>query len=144
MKVLLAKFCDYACHVDGGKGTLIGMFDTIGGKEYPLTHPTFYVCIELEFEPIEAGRPAELRLVLIDEDGKELMGVQGKFPVPRSTGPKPATMFQTFRVDRLKFPRPGHYRLDILYNGEPVGEAKLYLVHGPPPKAQPGSEPPKT
>src|SRR5690554_874844 len=34
MKVTLAKFCDYACTVDGGKNALIGLFDTIGGEQY--------------------------------------------------------------------------------------------------------------
>ena len=135
MRVTLAKFCDYACQVDGGKGSLIGMFDTIGGYHYPLIHPTFFICVEFEFEPIEAGREANIRMTLIDEDGKELMGVQGQFVVPQSHGAKPATMFQSFRIDGMNFPRPGHYRLDILNNEEPVGESRLYLVQstGPTP-----------
>ncbi|MCH8275464.1 MAG: hypothetical protein IH851_11815 [Armatimonadetes bacterium] len=133
MKVLLCKFCDYACRVDGGKGSLIGMFDTIGGAKFPLRHPTFFVCVEFEFDSFEAGQQAEVRMVLIDEDGKDLMGVQGSFRVPKSPDGRPVTLFETFRVDGLTFPRPGRYRLDVLYNEEPVAEARLTLIEGPPP-----------
>lgn len=138
MTVKLVKFCDYACQVDGGKGALIGMFDTIGGSSYPLTHPTFYICVELEFDPLEAGRHAEVKMSLIDEDGKQLMGVEGQFTVPHAQDGKPATMFQSFRVDGMQFPRPGHYRLDIMDRGEPIGEARLYLLqaHQPPNRPQ--------
>jgi hypothetical protein len=33
----------------------------------------------------------------------------------------------------MTFPKPGDYRLDILADGEHIGEARLYLVQGPPP-----------
>jgi hypothetical protein len=136
MRVTVAKFCDYACHVDGGKSTLIGMFDTIGGAEFPLTHPTFFICVELEFQPIEGGRPVEIKLVLIDEDGKELFGVQGNFEAPKGNA-RPATMMQAFRIDNMSFPKAGAYRLDIMGNGQPIGESLLYLVQGNAPP-QPG------
>jgi hypothetical protein len=131
MRVTVAKFCDYACHVDGGKATLIGMFDTIGGAAFPLVHPTFFICVELEFQPIEGGKPVEIKLVLIDEDGKEMFGVQGNFEAPRGQA-RPATMMQAFRIDNMSFPKAGAYRLDIMGGGEPIGEALLYLVQGGP------------
>lgn len=134
MRVTLAKFCDYACHVDGGKATLIGMFDTIGGSAFPLVHPTFFICVELEFQPVEGGRPVEIKLVLIDEDGKELFGVQGAFDAPRGNA-RPATLMQAFRLDNMTFPKAGSYRLDILGNGEPLGESLLYLAQGPSPQS---------
>ncbi|MDQ2985333.1 MAG: hypothetical protein M3R13_01265 [Armatimonadota bacterium] len=134
MRVTLAKFCDYACHVDGGKATLIGMFDTIGGNAFPLVHPTFFICVELEFQPLEGGRPVEIKLVLIDEDGKELFGVQGAFDAPRGNA-RPATLMQAFRIDNMSFPKAGSYRLDILGDGQPLGEALLYLAQGPPPQS---------
>ena len=136
MRVTVAKFCDYACHVDGGKSTLIGMFDTIGGAQFPLTHPTFFICVELEFQPIEGGRPVEIKLVLIDEDGKEMFGVQGNFEAPKGNA-RPATMMQAFRIDNMNFPKAGTYRLDIMGNGQPIGESLLYLVQGSTPP-QPG------
>lgn len=133
MRVTLAKFCDYACQVDGGKGTLIGMFDTIGGPQFPLVHPTFFFCVEFEFDPMESGRAAAIKMALIDEDGKELMGLQGQFTIPQAQGGKPPTLFQSFRMDGMNFPKPGHYRMDILNNGDPVGEARLYLVQSAAP-----------
>jgi hypothetical protein len=133
LKVILCKFCDYACRVDGSKGCIIGMFDTIGGSEYPLVHPTFYICVEFEFDPFHAGETASVKMRLIDEDGREMMGIDGEFPIPNSEAGRPATMFELFRVDGLSFPKPGNYRLDVLHEGEPIAEARLYLVEGPPP-----------
>lgn len=133
MKVTLAKFCDYACVVDGGKHALIGIFDTIGGHQYPLVHPTLYVCIELEFEPHEAHTQRHVHLVLIDEDGKEIIGVHGQIYVPPPQDARPVTMWHMFRFDGLRFERPGRYRLDILDGNQPIGESRLFLVQGPPP-----------
>lgn len=127
MKVTLAKFCDHACTVDGGKGSLIGMFNTIGGAQFPLVHPTFFICVELEFEQHEAHQQKTVKMTLIDEDGKELLGVEGQMQVPPPHGIRPATIFQTFKIDNFTFPRPGHYRLDILDGGHPISEARLYL-----------------
>ncbi|KAA0225424.1 MAG: hypothetical protein AKCLJLPJ_01794 [Fimbriimonadales bacterium] len=137
MRVLLLKFCDYACRVDGAKGSVIGMFDTIGGPEFPLTHPTFFITAEFEFEPYESGSTAEVKMILIDEDGKQLMGVEGEFVIPRSIEGRPVTLFEMFRIDGLTFPRPGHYRLDVIYNGEPIAEARLALIQGPHPAGPP-------
>lgn len=133
MKVLLLKFCDFAGRLDGGKGCLVGMFDTIGGIQFPLTHPTFYICVEFEFDPFEAGSMAKIKLVLMDEDGHEMMGIEGEFSVPKPMHGRPATMFETFRVDGMTFPKPGAYRLDVLHNGEPIAAARLSLVQGSPP-----------
>lgn len=137
MKVTLAKFCDYACMVDGGKHALIGIFDTIGGQTFPLVHPTLYVCIEFEFEPHEAHTHQNVHLVLIDEDGKEMVGVHGQIyvPPPREVGP--VTMWHMFRFDGLRFEKPGRYRLDILWDNEPIGESRLFLVQGPRPEWPP-------
>ncbi len=137
MRVALCKFCDYACRVDGGKGCLIGMFDTIGGMRFPLRHPTFFIAVEFEFDPFEGGKEAEIRIVLIDEDGKELMALEGRFLIPKSPDGRPVTLFETFRVDGLEFPHPGPYRLDVHYHGTPVAEARLNLIQGPPPTIPP-------
>ena len=141
MKGLLCKFCDYACRVDGGKGSLIGMFDTIGGMEFPLTHPTFFICVEFEFQHWETNKDTQVKMVLIDEDGKELMGVEGHFRVPPSHDGRPVTIFESFRIDNLRFDKPGIYRLDVISNNEPIAESRLYLVSGPPPGAMPGHGP---
>jgi hypothetical protein len=134
LKVLLLKFCDYAGRLDGGKGCMMGMFDTIGGSEFPLVHPTFFICVEFEFDAFEPRTSTNVRLALIDEDGKELMGIEGQFAVPSSADGRPVTMFEAFRIDGLTFPKPGSYRLDALVDGEPIAEARLGLVVGPPPE----------
>jgi hypothetical protein len=113
------------------------MFNTIGGMEFPLTPIPFFMCVELEFDPLEGGKSAKVLLRLIDEDGKELMGVEGQFVVPQAIGAKPVTLFQSFKVEHLVFPKPGHYRLDIVSDGETLGEARLYLERGQPPAALP-------
>lgn len=133
MKALLLKFCDYACRTEGAKGSIIGIFDTIGGVEFPISQPTFYICVEFEFDPFEADKTAEVLMRLINEDGREIMLVEGEIRVPPAFEGRPINMFEYFRVDGLIFDKPGPYRLDCLYEGDVVAEARLMLVHGQPP-----------
>jgi hypothetical protein len=134
MRANLVKFCDYAGQLtEGGKFFMFGLFDTIGGATFPLTHPLFYICFELEFEPAEAGKSIGVALRLIDEDGKQMIGIDGQFTVPPAIGMKPTVLFQHFRIESMVFPKPGAYRLDIISDGHTIAEARLYLLQGAPP-----------
>ena len=134
MRVLLLKFCDYACRTEGAKGSIIGIFDTVGGIEFPVSHPTFYICVEFEFDPFEADRTVEVLMRLINEDGREILVVEGEIRVPPAFEGRPVNMFEYFRVDGLIFEVPGPYRLDCLSGEEILAEARLMLVKGQPPR----------
>ncbi len=133
MRVLLLKFADYACRTEGAKGSIIGMFDTVGGIDFPISHPTFFICVEFEFDPFETGKTVIILMKLINSDGREILVVEGEINVPHAFEGRPVHMFEFFRVDGLIFDQPGPYRLDCISGDDVLAEAQLMLVKGPPP-----------
>ena len=128
MRITLFKLCDFYARLEGGKGCLIGIFDSIQSHQFPFSPPTFHICAEAEFEPMEADTQSTIDLVLIDEDGRELLRVHGEMTVPRSTVTKPIRIMQDFVIESLSFNAPGTYRIDIHHNGAPVIEERLYIT----------------
>lgn len=130
MRVLYSKFCEYACQLANGRHSLIGIFDNVRVPGFPVDHPPFFICIELEFEPLETDIDHDFRFALIDEDGKEVLGFQGPpVKVPRDTANVgPQKMQITVGVGGVRFEKPGIYRLDISCDGDVVGEERLPVL----------------
>jgi len=130
MRVTICKFCDFACMLEGGKGSVIGMFDTIGSQHFPMTHHTFHICLEVEFDPTEAG-VVDLDVALVDDDGKRLFGVKQELPVAQPPVGRNVRILQDFAVENLTFERPGTYRLDVICDSRTIGEERLYVLQQP-------------
>jgi hypothetical protein len=130
MKVTICKFCDFACMLEGGKGAIIGMFDTIGSAQFPMTHPTFHVCLELEFDPDESGKVCAIDVALVDDDGHRLFGVHQDIPVAIPPVGRNVRILQDFAVENLIFPRAGTYRLDVICDSRTIAQERLYVLDG--------------
>lgn len=116
--------------LEGGKGSVIGMFDTIGSTQFPMTHHTFHVCLELEFDPTEAeARVCDLEVALVDDDGKRLFEVRQELPLTQPPVGRNLRILQDYAIENLAFPKPGTYRLDVLCNTKTVAEERLYILH---------------
>jgi hypothetical protein len=127
MRVTLCKFCDFACVLEGGKGAVIGIFDTIGSATFPMTQSAFHVCLELEFDPAEAGI-CPVDVVLVDDDGHRLFHVHHELPVASPPIGRNTRVLQDMLVEGLQFTRPGTYRLDVLVQGKIVAQERLYVL----------------
>lgn len=112
---------------------MIGMFDNIVVPQFPIDHPPFFLCIQMEFAPNESDRAMELLAVLIDEDGTEMMDVKASGGVPRDPGGGSTRLFIQFLMPPIRFERPGDYRLDVMFNGKKVGEERLPVIKAGPP-----------
>ncbi len=140
MRVLYSKFCEYACQLMNGRHSMIGIFDNIRAASFPVDHPPFFICVEMEFDPVEGGRQHVFRFVLLDEDGKEVLGFSGPpTHVPRDPQYGPLKIQITVGVGGVRFEKAGQYRLDILCDGEKVAEERLPVVKVDQP---PGAEQP--
>jgi hypothetical protein len=133
MRVLLSKFCEYACKLENGRHNMIGIFDDVRVPSFPVDHPGFFLCVQLEFERTEAGRPMQIETLLMDEDGKQLFKAEMSGTIPQSQGVGAVKMFVQIGVPAMRFERAGDYRLDVLFNGQSVGEERLpvYAVQAP-------------
>ncbi len=133
MRVLYCKFCEYTCQLMNGRRTLVGMFDDIRINQVPIDHPAFFLCVEMEFDPSEAGRKMDLLCLLMDEDGRELFRINAQGQVPPSTPHGFSRVQFPFPIPGLRIERPGIYRLDLIYNDAKIGEERLpvLVVAGP-------------
>lgn len=128
MRVTICKFCDYAGTLKGEKGCLIGMFDSIAVAQFPFTHPRFHACVELDFEPAEGGTETVIEVSLVDDDGRPLFAFRHEITIPIGQVGRNSRMMQDYAIDNLVFERPGTYRLDVRWQGEPIAEERLFVA----------------
>jgi hypothetical protein len=129
MKVLYSKFCEYATQQMNGRHSMIGIFDNIRVPGFPVDHPPFFICVEIEFDPGEAGKEHFFKFAIIDEDGKEKLAFEGPpTMVPRDPMYGPQKMQITVGVGGVRFEKPGVYRLDITCDEEKIAEERLPVI----------------
>jgi len=128
MKVTLCKFCDFACVLQGGKGSVIGMFDAIYAPQLPFDQAPVHLCTEFEFDASEMGSRQTVELALVDEDARDLFRLRADIQVPHAPPGKPIRLFHDFILGNMHFEREGTYRLDITHEERIVAEERLYVA----------------
>jgi hypothetical protein len=134
--------CDDVRREDNGKLMLIGLFEVIGGPEYPLMYPSMAVinrwCNGLgEFKQ---------RVRLVDSENRVVVET-GDSPLHLQDLRTSVTAVSLLR--NILFPKPGHYAVEILLDGDlkqrfALGAALVRPIegHGGPgwsPPAPPGA-----
>jgi Family of unknown function (DUF6941) len=137
MEVPVAVLCDAATDYHG-KLNLLGVFDALMGREFPLVHPSCAVAVRFTFEPWEEGTH-RVKLTLADEDGKEVipaleLSAMTKFP-PGFNRPF-ISQNMILGLQRMKFERPGRYAFNLFVDGEHRATIPLVVVQHP---SAPGS-----
>lgn len=127
MKLEIIAICDAAANY-GGKTCIMGTFDTMFVKSLPVVHRQLAVVGKIRFEPSEGSHhkavlsfvapdgqhlfpPAAQELSLIFGDGKRAM--VGDF---------------IFNVGNLKLTTTGEHRVELVVDGEKVGEHPVYVI----------------
>ncbi len=128
MRLLLSKFCEYATQQANGRHSMVGIFDNIVVPNFPIDHPPFFLCLQMEFDPNEADQEMSVLAVLIDEDGRQMMDVMASGRVPRDPNGGSTRLFIQFFMPPMRFERPGDFRLDVMFNDQKVGEERLPVV----------------
>jgi hypothetical protein len=109
-------------HVLGGGIT------RIGGRTFPLRHPHLALVVGLLVTAPETEREHELRIVLLDPDGKEVTGATGALVARGTSDGRDAIL--TFSIDlwNLTFPSAGDYSFRLLVNGSERKRLPLVIV----------------
>jgi hypothetical protein len=142
MRVLYSKLCEYAFQNLNGRHSLIGIFDNVRAPQFPVDHPPFFICVEAEFDPMEAGRERVFSFAMIDEDGKQVLGFTGPPSVPQRDPQFGYVKMQiTIGVSGVRFEKPGEYRLDVLCDGVKISEERIPVIQVdvPPQEAPPAN-----
>ncbi|MDD2680053.1 MAG: hypothetical protein PHO03_04580 [Candidatus Omnitrophica bacterium] len=96
-----------------GKNSLIGIFESINAKQFPVVHPS--LCVYISFT--EALGKYDFRLELISIENKEPV-YPGSAIMDLESSDITAYYNLVFRLNMLKFERPGKYEFRLLANGE--------------------------
>lgn len=103
--------CDDVRREDNGKFILIGLFEAIGAKAFPITHPTFYV-INCWCSGLGSFKQ---RTRIINKDGLVLAeDVETQFSLPNLKSKyKVVACFRN-----LKLEKPDEYSVEIMLNND--------------------------
>lgn len=128
MHVQLATLCDSASDYSG-KLCILGAFDTLCSREFPVVHPQCSLVIRLIFEPADAGRhPFIIRC--IDPAGSECLPPFD--PVIDVAFPSNFAPFVTrnivLNLQRLGIERQGVYRWLIETGGQTLATIPLRVT----------------
>lgn len=117
MQLLLATLCDSAADYQG-KLCILGAFDTLCAKEFPVVHPQCSLAVRLIFYPEDVGRH-HLSIQLEDEVGGPVMpAFTPTVDVVLPPGGVPfVTRNMVLNLQGLRFEEPGVYRFQIMRNG---------------------------
>lgn len=120
MQLQLITLCDSASDYQG-KLCVLGSFDTLCAREFPVVHPQCSLAMRWLFEPADVGRH-QLGVELRDDTAKLVM--PAFTPLLDVSFPPGAVPFVTRNVvmnlQRMRFEREGVYRFFVLLDGQDV------------------------
>lgn len=126
MRVTFCKMCEDARESDAGPGIHGRLISSVGVSRFPCYFPPLSLALEFEVAPSETGRPFDLEAILLDEDGKQVFNARAKRELNAIQKPYPGLWFETFKMpDDMIIEKAGHYRWDILVNGQASTSERL-------------------
>jgi hypothetical protein len=109
--LLFSILCDDVRREENGKFMLIGLFETIGARKFPASHPTLFV-MNCWIGGLGAFKQ---RSRIIDRDGKVLAEDKETSFTLKDLKAKHRVIA---RFNNLKFEREGEYSVEVLLNAE--------------------------
>jgi len=119
MEIDLALLADAATIDATGKLNILGIFDRVSGRGFPLQHGRVTLILRFAAGIQEAGtHQAEIRM--LSPDSAELLRLNGEMqldPGPMASGGM-IRVPHVINLDGLVFPEPGRYSFEIGVDGE--------------------------
>ncbi len=116
MQVRIAVLADYASISLGDKLNVLGIFSNILARAEPVVHSQMQLVMQFEFDSTEAGKK-NVQILLQDQEGHELLQMNGEIAVPRLPRGESATINQILLLNNTNFPKFGHYEFRVVING---------------------------
>lgn len=141
MEIPIALLADYANVSQEGKLNVMGIFGRILAQTIPWVHPQMQIVFTMVATPAEAGSERTLKLVLLDADGNQVIGIGAQFVVPEPPIPgKAVEINQVLTLNGVAFPHEGDYAFEILINDDSKRTIPLQVVRMTPEEAPPDVE----
>lgn len=129
MNVTLAVLADYANITKEGKTNILGIFDIIYAKNFPVVWHSMQLIMRFEAPRSEAETDKNVVVKLLDADGGQLFEIGSQLKLGK---PEKNTMTiqsnQFLVLNNLRFEKPGDYTFSILINGEDKRQVPLKVI----------------
>lgn len=127
METEIFTLCDFA-QDNQSKLTIVGTFDSIYAREFPVNHSGCSVACRLRFSEKETGEH-DFRIVLQDSSGKDMIQpITGIITVGKPANGVFSAANLVFTFNQLQFQQPGRYAFSIYLNGGWVSGLPLFVA----------------
>ena len=126
MFVEIFSLCD-ASTSENGKLNILGAFDTIWVRQFPVLYPHCAVAIRIRFLAVEKG-DHKVGLRLIDMDGKDVLPPAGgsmhlDLPAGHSSGSSNLIL----NIQSMKLDKTGEFSLELSIDGQNALSLPLFV-----------------
>src|SRR5688572_5050423 len=128
MQVALLLAADYANVAQGGKLNVMGIFDNIRAATFPARHASMHLVVKLAAEPGEGGQMRAITILLIDEDGGEVMRMTQELQIPPHIGGRRPEMNFIMELRDVVFPSPGVYEFVVQVDRDTKATLPVHLM----------------
>ncbi len=126
MEIEIFTLADFA-QDNSSKLTIVGTFDSIQSKQFPVSHPACSIACRLRFATKEAGSH-DFKLRLIDETGKEtIQPVEGNINIGAPVNGQFSTINIVVNFNQLQFEKDGRYSFELYIDGDWKSGLPLFL-----------------
>ncbi len=134
----LAVIADAANVSQEGKLNILGVFDTIWARDFPVRHTTMVFVLRFLADFTEQGDHS-LEVRLMDADGAQLFKAEGPLKVTGGSPGRPIRPHVIMALNGVTFDQPGDYSFEVMLSGKHVRSVPIYVVE-PPSTPFPGPE----
>ena len=126
MEIEIFTLADFA-QDNNSKLTIVGTFDSIHARQFPVQHPACAVACRLRFSAKETG-VHNFKLRLINSSGKEIIQpIEGNISVSVPTNGQYSTVNVVINFNQLQFDRPGRYSFELYLDEEWMSGLPLFM-----------------
>ena len=126
MEIEIFTLADFA-QDNNSKLTIVGTFDSINAKQFPVQHPVCTIACRLRFAAKEVGSH-DFKLRLIDTTGKEIITpIEGNINMGAPPNGQFASLNIVVNFNQLKFDTAGRYSFELYIDGDWKSGLPLFL-----------------
>ena len=126
--VTIAATADHASTTPDNKLNIIGIFDSIAARSFPVKHAFMVLALRVRVGWEDRERDHPIRVQLEDEDGRKIIALRGVLSVGDVPPGEFLNLTQIFALRDVLFEQPGSYVLRVIVDGIEAAEQPLRLI----------------
>lgn len=126
MEIEIFTLADFA-QDNNSKLTIVGTFDSMQSRQFPVQHPACSIACRLRFASKESGTH-DFKLRLINTKGTEIIKpIEGNVSIGEPPNGQFSTVNFVINFNQLKFDEPGRYSFELYIDGDWKSGLPLFL-----------------